>query len=287
MVFGLWDRGEVDFDISFLPVVAALKKEYVGLESGEEASRQLDPLVFRGSVATKIDGFGQDYGEIRKGCITASEIVALHNAWLMGKLGQFKPTRRQRRLFSYLFERPEKRKHPVTGLEHYVGNICDTVVDYNDPGKLKPKKGFSRAAIINHPKGFICRGLGLWEVEIDGDSRVTHTYIPASGGPVWGPRIGEVKLIRNGLYQPCGLPFDTTWSREEAERIWTDKEYDPNFAKLSVSEFRSCDEGSGVRYVERQYFDDAVGVGVFYLSAIKTPGRVSENIGRLSVRRCA
>ena len=121
------------FDLS-PPRVGA--RGFVGFDSTGE----LSPISYRGSVGA-LEDYGQPYSDLWKGSITAGDELALFNAWLLKKRGQFKPTGDQRKVLAGLFEKIGQ------------GNVCDNVVDYSNGDKAmsKPNDSYRRALWVVRP----------------------------------------------------------------------------------------------------------------------------------------
>ena len=250
----------VYFKVSELPIGAIEGGRIMGLDS---PPNRLKPLAYEGKVGTEMESFGGQYSDLHNDSIILGDELALWNAYLLEKRGKVKPTDEQRRVFSYLFDESGK------------GNVCDNAVNYNDHGGLKPKKGYSRAAVIIHPEDFtLNRETGLWESSLGEASKVDHLHLP---------RTGYVRLTNDGSYHPSGFPFDTAESRAEAEQSWTDRGFDPEFATLAVSYFWSRGEGQGASAVDGWY--NGAGVGRFDVDADRNPDGRSPVIGRLPVSR--
>ena len=248
----------VEFDISELPVGSS-RGRVVGLD----VERNPTPLAFRGKVATESEGFGDQYQNLHKGSIVLGDELALWNAYQMERLGKFKPTKEQKAVFDYLFER------------RGWGNVVDNAVDYNDHGKLTAKEGFSRALIITQPDGFKFNNeSNLWEPVLGDNSKVEHLHLPKSG---------YVKLTNDGSYHPSGFPFDTSQTRVEAEQSWVDKGFTQEFATFAVSYFWSRQENTGTSAVDRWFWlgDD----GRFSVDAYRNPDGRNDGLGRFSASR--
>ncbi|MBL7160895.1 MAG: hypothetical protein ISS93_03550 [Candidatus Aenigmarchaeota archaeon] len=250
----------VNFNVCEYPV-GANTGGVVGL--GKE--RDLSPLTYKGEVATEITDKGKQYKDLHNDSITAQGLEALWNFYLLADLGN-EPTEEEARILSYLFD------------TFGQGNVCNNGVDYNDHGDLSEKEGYSRAAIVTHPKKFTKnKETGLWKIGSEG-SEVVHDYVPGTGFPL---------LTNDGTYNPITfVPFSTVTDRETAEASYINKGFSPEFARKVVSRFWSAKEGEGAKSVVR-YCYVGWGNGRFSLGAGYGPGDRDDDIGRLFASRPA
>jgi len=249
---------QVNFKVSEYPVGAS-NGGIVGLDT----ARDLIPLVFEGSTAIERTNLGRQYKDLHRDSITAQEDLALWNAYLMAELGKLEPGEEQREVLDFLYSRFGQ------------GHVCDNAVDYNDPGSLRSKKGYARAAIFTRLEGFrFNRDSGVWEV-IQGEGTMVHDFIPGTGFP---------ELTNDGAYHPeTGFPFSTA-SRKQAEASYTSRGFSPEFARMAVSKFWSQSEGAGVKAVDRCCNDGGYG-GRFSLYANNDPRSWDPNFGSFHVSR--
>jgi len=141
-------------------------------------------------------------------------------------------------------------------------------VDYDngDRGLKKPNDSYSSVLWIVEPEEFDVDG-NRWKAN-GGDAK--NKVIPASG---------YVGRTCDGAYDPDGAPFETWNKRAQAEKTWTDRGFDPEFARKAVSYFYSRNEGQGTTVVDRWFFNDDY--GRFNLVALRNPDYRSPDFGRL------
>lgn len=243
----------VEFDLR-QPQIGALVGEFF------DSCRQIKPtpLTFNGRVAKNFEDFGSQYQKLHRDSIVLGDQLALWNARQLERMDRFKPTEKQRELLGYLFG------------EARSGNVCDNAVDYNDIGRLPIRKGYSRAAIITRPAGFKFHKEIGWEALLGESSEITYLHLP---------RTGYVRLTDDGAYHPTGFPFDTAQTREEAEKSWIERGFEPEFARHSVSYFWSRGEDRGVAVIVRGFWSEDH--GSFDLSAVGYPDSGYDYVGRL------
>lgn len=225
------------------------------------------PFSFDGEVADQIGSYGKEFRELHKGSITLGEQAALFNWYLASELGEAP-------------EMPEDVKDTVYMLFDKIGygNVTDDACDYDGGQKgLKKVKDTDRSVRwIIRPEGFE-KGENRWSAKLGENSNIRYITIPETG---------YVELTVDGPYRPdTGTPFSTVSTRKEAEKSWTKRGFDPEFARKAVSRFWSREEGQGTASVGRWCNDD--GGGRFNVSADDGPGFWNLYIGSLPVSRTA
>ncbi len=217
----------------------------LGSVEGLRTSGQYD---FEGSVAREIpiDSLGKDYKDIHSQSIVLADQAALWNTYLLSKLGKVDLSKDLKAALETMF-----------GNIGY-GNVTNDACDYDNGKSLKKTKESDRSVRwVKQPERFEQDEKG-WKA-VGGEEH--HILVPASG---------YVELTVDGAYNPLtGTPFSTVGSRAEAEKSWTSRGFDPEFAKLAVSYFFSREEGNCISTVGRWYGDD--GNGRFYVDADWNP----------------
>ncbi len=231
----------------------------LGSVEGLRTSGQYD---FEGSVARKIpaDSFGKKYKDIHSQSIVLADQAALWNTYLLSKLGK-----------ADLPKDLEATLETMFGNVGY-GNVTNDACDYDNGRSLKKTKDSDRnVRWVKNPVEFKIED-DQWKA-IGGEEH--YILIPVSG---------HVELTNDGAYNPLtGTPFSTIDSRAAAEKSWTDKGFDPEFAKLAVSYFYSGEEGQGTSAVDRWYSDDDN--GRFDVNAIGYPSNRNGSVGSFPASR--
>lgn len=201
---------------------------------------RLNTFEFEGKMDTEIGDYGKPLHDLHKGSIALRDQATLFQAYLLSELGEN-------------LELSEEVKNAVFQLfdKRGYGNVTDDACDYNNgDSRLKKVKPTDRAVRwIIHPKQFRQTNNG-WEALLEENSEIHNILVP---------KTGHVELTVDGAYRPdTGTPFSTVESRKEAEKSWTGRGFDPEFAEKAVSYFYSREEGNGTVAVGR-WFSYAVG----------------------------
>ncbi len=200
---------------------------------------RLRKFVFEGEIDQQIGNYGSPLEDIHGNSIALRDEAALWNAYLLSKSGKLELPEEVRKTVYSLFE------------SRGYGNVTDDACNY-DKGDTCLKKIHDtdrRVQWIVHPE-FNKEG-NAWKATLREDSEVHNILVPEPG---------YARRTNDGPYRPdTGTPFETVRTRAEAEKSWTDKGFDTEFAKEAVSYWHSRNEGEGTAAVFRWYFDEVVG----------------------------
>ncbi|MBI4895004.1 MAG: hypothetical protein HY831_00790 [Candidatus Aenigmarchaeota archaeon] len=228
----------------------------LGSVEGLRTSRQYD---FEGSVAREMpqDSLGKEYKNIHSQSIVLADQAVLWNTYLLSKLGKVSLPEDFGAALETMFEKIGS------------GNITNDACDYDNGKKgLKKTKETDRSVRwIKQPERFELDN-GVWKA-IGGKEK--YILVPESG---------YVESTCDGSYNSeTGTPFSTVDTRAKAEKTWTSKGFDPEFARLAVSYFFSREEKQGTSAVGRWYGSGVS--GPFGVGASDDPGDGDDSIGAL------